>query len=232
MVRRDYYLVLGVSRTAAVPEIRRAFKERALQRHPDRAGPGAVRDFQELTNAYHVLADPASRAAYDSELRQSEAARRPPVMDLRRRHVATRAEPLVPPRIASSLFGEFGAAHDVIDETFSRLFRNFTGWDVPKAERMRAIDVEISLSEAEAETGALLGLGLPTFLVCPACEGSGAGGWYPCSVCGQSGVVEDEIPVDLRIPGDLRDGTVIETPLAPAGIGNAILRARIRVGRG
>jgi DnaJ-class molecular chaperone len=227
MLRRDYYLVLGVSRTAAGPEIRRAFKERALQRHPDRAGPAAAGDFQELTNAYHVLADPTSRAAYDSELRQAEAPRRGPVMDLRRGRPS--AEPLVPPPVRSSLFHQFSAPHDVIDETFSRLFRNFTGWNVPKAERMRAIDVEVALSDVEAETGAVLAVGMPTFVVCPACEGTGTDGWYPCPVCHQAGVLEDEVPIELRIPGRVPDGALIEVPLVGAGIGNAVLRARIRV---
>lgn len=230
MFRRDYYLVLGVSRTAGTPEIRRAFKERALQRHPDRAGPAAAGDFQELTDAYHVLLDPASRAAYDSELRRAEPPRQGPVMDLRRGPERADAEPLIRPTVTSSLFGQFRAPHDVIDETFSRLFRNFTGWHVPKAERMRAIDVEVALSETEAERGAVLALGLPTFVVCPACEGVGSDGWYPCSVCGQAGVLEDEVPIELRIPGHVRDGAVIEAPLVPVGIGNAILRARIRVG--
>jgi DnaJ-class molecular chaperone len=230
MFRRDYYLVLGVSRTAGAPEIRRAFKERALQRHPDRAGPAAVGDFQELTDAYHVLLDPASRAAYDSELRRAEEPRHGPVMDLRRDPERANVEPLVPPTVSSSLFGQFRAPHEVIDETFSRLFRNFTGWDVPKAERMRAIDVEVALSDTEAEAGAVLALGLPTFVVCPACEGAGTDGWYPCSVCGQAGVLEDEVPIELRIPEHVPDGAVIEAPLMSLGIGNALLRARIRVG--
>jgi DnaJ-class molecular chaperone len=229
MLRRDYYLVLGVSRSAAAPEIRRAFKERALQRHPDRAGAAAAGDFQELTDAYHVLVDPSSRAAYDSELREAEAPRRGPVMDLRGRREPVRAEPLVRAPVTSSLFRNFRAPHDVIDETFSRLFRNFTGWDAPKGERMRAIDVEVALSDEEAETGAVLALGLPTFVVCPACDGIGTDGWYPCPACGQQGVLEDEMSVELRIPGRVRDGAVIEAPLVPAGLGNAILRARIRV---
>jgi len=236
MIHRDYYMVLGVSRTAEAPEIRRAFKGRALLRHPDRAGPGAAGEFQELSDAYHVLMNPASRAAYDSELRQLEAtAPRPrvrsrgPITDPRAHH--SQPEPLVP-SWAASLYRDFEAPHDVIDETFSRLIRNFTGWAVPKSERVQAIDIEVGISEAEAQRGTSIALGLPTFLVCPSCEGAGSEGRSPCTLCGQTGRLEDEVPVELRIPAPVRDGMVIEESLRPIGIRNAILRARIRVAHG
>jgi molecular chaperone DnaJ len=236
MIHRDYYLVLGVSRTAEAPEIRRAFKERALLRHPDRAGPGAAEEFQELSDAYHVLANPASRAAYDSDLRRTEAAvpgprmrSRGPITDLRAHRPVP--EPLIPPW-AASLFRDFEAPHDVIDDTFSRLIRNFTGWALPKSERVQAIEIEVGISEAEAQRGASIALGLPTFLVCPSCDGAGSEGGYPCALCSQTGRLEDEVPVELRIRAPVRDGMVIEESLWPIGIRNAILRARIRIAHG
>ena len=67
MSKRDYYDVLGVSRTAADAEIKSAYRKLALKYHPDR-NPGskdAEEKFKEAAEAYSVLADAEKRAAYD-----------------------------------------------------------------------------------------------------------------------------------------------------------------------
>lgn len=67
MARRDYYEVLGVSRSATLDEIKKAFRGLALQFHPDR-NPGdkdAERRFREIADAWAVLSDPEQRARYD-----------------------------------------------------------------------------------------------------------------------------------------------------------------------
>lgn len=61
----DYYALLGIDRTAAPNEVRRAWRKLALRWHPDRAGEGATATFQKIQSAYAVLADPMSRSAYD-----------------------------------------------------------------------------------------------------------------------------------------------------------------------
>jgi curved DNA-binding protein len=64
---RDYYEVLGVSRTASAEEITKAYKKLARQHHPDR-NPGdkqAETRFKEIQNAYDVLNDPQKKAQYD-----------------------------------------------------------------------------------------------------------------------------------------------------------------------
>lgn len=67
MAKRDYYEVLGVPRTADAPALKRAYRERALQYHPDQnpGNPEAEAKFKELTEAYAVLSDPDKRAMYD-----------------------------------------------------------------------------------------------------------------------------------------------------------------------
>jgi DnaJ-class molecular chaperone len=231
MVTRDYYLVLGVARTAPSQEIRRAYRRQALERHPDHAGPEQTAEFQQLSDAYHVLADPRRRAAYDAELRQAEATPRfGPVTDLRRRPIrATEAEPLVPSRLASSLFRDFRAPYDVVEDTFSQLFRSFTGWGVPKSGWVEPIDIDVGLTREEAARDAVLEVGVPRFVVCPACEGTGADGWYPCRACDQTGVLEREVRVPLRIPASVPDGAVLETFVSRPGGPAAVIRARIRV---
>jgi molecular chaperone DnaJ len=65
--KRDYYEVLGVSRDAADPEIKSAYRKMALQYHPDR-NPGnkeAEEKFKEAAEAYSVLSDAQKRAQYD-----------------------------------------------------------------------------------------------------------------------------------------------------------------------
>ena len=64
---RDYYEVLGVARGAAEPDIKKAFRQLAMQYHPDK-NPGdkqAEERFKEAQEAYAVLSDPDRRAHYD-----------------------------------------------------------------------------------------------------------------------------------------------------------------------
>ena len=65
--KRDYYDVLGVSRTASDEEIRKAFRRLARKYHPD-SNPGdkqAEAKFKELNEAYSVLSDPKKKQIYD-----------------------------------------------------------------------------------------------------------------------------------------------------------------------
>jgi len=63
----DYYSVLGVAKTAADDDIKKAYRKLAMQYHPDRNGGSrdAEERFKEITEAYDVLRDPNKRAAYD-----------------------------------------------------------------------------------------------------------------------------------------------------------------------
>ena len=66
MANTDYYEVLGVSRGDSEEEIRRAFRKKAMEFHPDRnKSPGAEDKFKEINEAYQVLTDPNKRARYD-----------------------------------------------------------------------------------------------------------------------------------------------------------------------
>ncbi len=67
MAKRDFYEVLGVSKTVTDVEMKSAFRKAAMQCHPDRH-PGdkqAEARFKELNEAYQHLSDPQKRAAYD-----------------------------------------------------------------------------------------------------------------------------------------------------------------------
>ena len=69
----DLYRVLGISDNATPADIRRAYKKRSLETHPDRFTPGsqeqqrATANFQEVNNAYYILSDPSRRRDYDAQ---------------------------------------------------------------------------------------------------------------------------------------------------------------------
>lgn len=67
MEKRDYYEVLGVAKTATADEIKKAYRKKAIQYHPDK-NPGdkeAEEKFKEAAEAYEVLSDPQKRQRYD-----------------------------------------------------------------------------------------------------------------------------------------------------------------------
>ncbi len=67
MAKRDYYEVLEVSKTASAEEIKKAYRKKAIQYHPDRnpGDKGAEEKFKEAAEAYDVLSNPDKRARYD-----------------------------------------------------------------------------------------------------------------------------------------------------------------------
>src|SRR3989344_9484383 len=66
MAEKDYYQILGVSKTASVGEIKKAYRKLALMYHPDKnKSKDAEAKFKEITKAYEVLSDSQKRQAYD-----------------------------------------------------------------------------------------------------------------------------------------------------------------------
>ena len=65
--KRDYYEVLGVEKSASADEIKKAYRKKAIQYHPDK-NPGdkeAEEKFKEAAEAYDVLSNPDKRSRYD-----------------------------------------------------------------------------------------------------------------------------------------------------------------------
>ncbi len=66
MANRDYYDVLGVAKNDSEEDIRKAFRKKAMEYHPDRnKNPDAEAKFKEINEAYQVLSDSTKRAQYN-----------------------------------------------------------------------------------------------------------------------------------------------------------------------
>ncbi len=161
MSKRDYYEVLGVPRNADAPTLKRAYRERALQYHPDQNpnNPDAEARFKELTEAYAVLSDPDKRANYD-----------------RRGFAADGAEAGV----------DFGAFSEIFDNLLGDLF----GRKKARTEG-RDLRYTLEVTFEEAALGAKRSIKVPGKQPCTDCEGSGAkggmAGTKTCPACDGKG---------------------------------------------
>ncbi len=242
MPTKDYYVILGISRTESSKGVRSAFRDLARRYHPDRAGPGGTRFFQDLLEAYRVLSNAEHRASYDQGLRHAEggeriaAARVTPAQAPRSAPEPTRPEPepLIPDQSAMpapiSLMRDFEVTTPSWDEVFNRFLQNFTQPYVPPTRDLDALNLQIRIGTRQAARGGVITLTVPVFYPCPRCRGRGSVMGHACRSCGESGMIEEEEPVSIRIPSMVRHGTVFEVPLRGLGINNLYLRIRILVG--
>jgi molecular chaperone DnaJ len=207
-MQRNYYVILGVSMNATPEEIKSAFRQRALELHPDKSGQNSG-PFIEAQEAYATLSDPDRRRAYDRQLR-----RRP-------------IQPVTGFRDIS--LDEFQTCQPSFDELFDRLWSNFLGVSRPKAEALESLTLEVLLSPEEVQTGGRVRVEIPARAVCPTCGGRGHVAGYECWHCAGHGELTGEYPVDIAYPAGIRDGYVERLPLSQFGIHNFYLTVQFRV---
>jgi len=226
-VKRDYYEVLGVSRTASLEDIKKSYRRLARQYHPDvNKTSDAEEKFKEIAEAYSVLSDSDKRSRYDRF--GPEGLNGGPDM---------------------SGFGAMDMG-DLLNQFFGGAARS---GGRPAAERGSDIRYDLQITLEEAATGVEKAIRVTRARMCASCEGSGAapgtppescpacrgtgqlrhtqqtilgsfatvapcmqcGGTGriirdPCDSCGGEGrvMVEDEVPV--RVPAGIEDGTRIQ----------------------
>ena len=221
MPAKNYYVVLGVSRDESPTGIRTAYHELARRMHPDTAGLAGTSRFQEINEAYEVLSDPGRRRAHERDFGEPEGVTEAPV-----RHQPLRW-PIAPAPI--SLFGQPEQTRPSVDAFRDRYLRNFTGWNVPKAERAESLTLNVALSPAEAFYGCTIPVGVPVFSACPECAGAGQVFLFRCLECAGSGLLEEQRTLHVRVPPRVQPGTVLEVPLEMFGISNLYLRVQVSI---
>jgi molecular chaperone DnaJ len=158
MAKRDYYEVLEVSRSCNCEDIKKAYRKKALQYHPDK-NPGdkeAEEKFKEAAEAYSVLMDPEKRSIYD-----------------RYGHQGLRGEGFSGfSGFDSSIFQDF---EDILGNFFNFGFGDIFGGSrtnqrYPKRGRDLAVEVKINLKEAA--TGVNKEIQISRSETCPTCQGS------------------------------------------------------------
>jgi DnaJ-class molecular chaperone len=226
MVKRDYYIILGVSRSESSAGIHEAFRKLAKKYHPDLGGPEATETFQEIAQAYEILSDPEQRRTYDQTLRQRESFSRAEPLEARRPG-SYRPEPLVPKPM--SILHDFQTIRPSFDALFDRILRNFSGIGVTKAERMEDLNIEVILTPMGAARGVVAPIEVPVFRTCGSCQGVGREWLFPCVACAGHGMIEEHGTISIRIPPMVPDNTVIELPIEGLGIHNFYLRLHIRI---
>ena len=228
MEKRDYYEVLEVEKTATVEEIKKAYRKKAIQYHPDK-NPGdktAEEKFKEAAEAYDVLSNPDKRARYDQFGHAGLGG------------AAGNGGP----------FGGFsgGMSMDDIFSMFGDIFGGhsggfggfggFGGGGGAQQRRYRGSDlrVKVKLNLKEISTGVekkfklkkyvtvirnqqtILGT-MQTRTTCPTCGGEGKIIKNKCKECAGEGIVYGEEVVTVKIPKGVAEGM----QLSMGGKGNA-----------
>ena len=227
MEPRNLYIVLGVPPTETPAGIRHAFRELASRYHPDRVGAQGTPFFQDIVDAYRLLSDAQSRAAYHRELRRTASAAELPRRRPVQQGVRTLPESLSPQPV--SLFRDFRVDHPSLEEVRERFTRSVTEPSFPKSQQLDALNLELLLPPERAAQGGTLDLTVPVFHPCRLCHGLGSVAFFECLGCDGRGMIADEEPVRVVVPAGVRDGTVIRIPLRGLGI-PMDLRLHLRVG--
>ncbi|WP_238367566.1 molecular chaperone DnaJ [Mesobacterium pallidum] len=208
MAKRDYYETLGVAKGASAEELKKAYRKKAKELHPDRNSdnPNAEAQFKEINEAYEVLKDADKKAAYD---RFGHAAfeggmgggggRRPG---------------------GAGGQGDFASA---FSDVFDDLFGDFMGGRGGPGGRQRAargadLRYNLRVTLEEAYSGLQKTINVPTSVACGSCEGSGAeGGAEPttCPTCSGMGKVRAQqgfFTVERTCPTCSGLGQIIKNP--------------------
>jgi len=195
MAKRDYYEILGVSKSATREEIKKSYRRLAMKHHPDRNTDDADAEnkFKEAKEAYEVLKDDDKRAAYD-----------------RFGHEGVRG---------GAAGGGFSA--EGFSDIFGDVFGDIFGGSRRGASQVfRGADLgyELKLELERAVAGDTVTINVPTRVTCDQCGGSGAqAGSEPvkCTTCGGAGQVRMQqgfFSIQQTCPACKGAGTVITDP--------------------
>jgi molecular chaperone DnaJ len=239
-MKRDYYEILGVSKSASLEEVKKAYRGLALQFHPDRVPQEKKKEaeekFKEISEAYAVLSDSQKRALYDQYGHAG----------IDQRYTS---EDIFRSADFSSIFkdlGDSGFGGSIFDEIFGDLgFDIFgSGRATRRGRRGRDIQYEVDVSLEEAYSGVTKVIQVPKNEICSNCNGSGAkpgtrkttcptckgqgqvvmsSGFFrmaqTCSRCGGEGKIIEQACSTCRGQGYVRVTRKLDVKI-PAGVDN------------
>ncbi len=199
-MKRDYYEILGVSRTATLEEIKKAYRKLALKYHPDR-NPGdkeAEEKFKEAAEAYEVLKDHEKRRLYDMYGHQG---------------------------LNGNGFSGFSQTEDIFS-AFNDLFEDFFGFSTGRtrsrsemgSRRGADLRYDLTITFMEAALGAEKEIEIQRLEECNRCSGTGAGPGnqvITCPACqGRGQVIRSEgfFQVSTTCPNCNGQGTIFTEP--------------------
>lgn len=205
MTKRDFYDVLGVAKGASADEIKKGYRKKAKELHPDRNkdNPEAEAQFKEANEAYEVLKDADKKAAYD-----------------RFGHAAFEGGMGGGGRGGHGGHGDFASS---FSDVFDDLFGDFMGGGRGGGGRQRAargadLRYNLRVTLEEAFSGLQKTINVPTAVECESCDGSGAeGGAEPttCPTCSGMGKVRAQqgfFTVERTCPTCGGLGQIIKNP--------------------
>ena len=178
MAKRDYYETLGVSKGATEAEIKKAYRTKAKELHPDRNAdnPNAEAQFKEANEAYDVLKNAEKKAAYD-----------------RYGHAAFEGGMGGGGGPRGGGQGDFASAFsDVFDDLFGDMMGGRGGGGRTRAQRGNDLRYNLRINLEDAYAGMQKTVNVPTAVGCDSCNGTGAeGGSEPqtCPTCSGMGKV-------------------------------------------
>jgi molecular chaperone DnaJ len=208
MAKRDYYETLGVAKGATADEIKKGYRKKAKELHPDRNAdnPKAEAQFKEANEAYEVLKDADKKAAYDRyghaafEGGMGGGGGRP----------------------GGGFGGGRGDFSSAFSDVFDDLFGDFMGGQQRgggrRAARGSDLRYNLNITLEEAFHGQQKTINVPTSVACGSCEGSGAeGGAEPtsCPTCSGMGKVRAQqgfFTVERTCPTCSGLGQIVKNP--------------------
>ena len=224
MLRKTYYSTLGVAPNECTTGIRQAFREAVKRYHPDRVGVELTVFFQEIVEAYHVLADPERRRNYDRGLYHADTRPAPAAEAVALGENASAELPQ-----AVSVLRTLYVKDAPFEAALARVSGSLTAGQLNSKKYCEALNTTALLSAGEAEQGGIMFLVVPSACPCERCRGSGRQGMFPCEQCDGGGLIEEEETIRIHVAPGIGDSTVMAVPLRGLGVHNFYLRLHLRV---
>ncbi|WP_068466846.1 molecular chaperone DnaJ [Candidatus Protochlamydia phocaeensis] len=210
----DYYDILEVSRNATAEEIKKAYRKKAVQYHPDK-NPGdakAEQRFKEISEAYEVLSDEKKRQAYDRYGKEGLQGAGGPGFQ----GYSSMDEAL---RTFMGAFGMGGGGESIFDFFGGGGGGEFSGREGGRGARQGASKrVNITISFEEAAKGVDKELVISNYVTCTTCNGKGANsaqGVKTCNQCGGRGQVFEQrgfFSMTMTCPKCQGEGKIVTDP--------------------